>query len=423
MKTMDTNLHTRTFSTFEEAHSILKPVFDRALENPFLNWDWLQTYWNCTKGLGETLLLAGVFRGEEAVAAVPFRVRRIGGLSTAILLTEGRADRHDIAGERSPQVARAVLKALQERGVHAVRCTEVEEDSVLARVLLSESAKGVRQYPSPFRDLSANAPVDVKSNRTFQKRIPNYRKRLAAFGEVEFKVLDFDQDRAGCLAWLPRLFELHDLRHADRRNSWKSDRNREFLTNYLRDAERTNFLGFVTLLDGAPVAFDLGFRTGNRFTLYIPAFHPAFERFRLGHINRYSSFLYCKEAGITLYDFSRGDSFAKRVWSHGAVDSYAFTVKLGAGLLPLLAEAVLDLPVRAKLWVKESGVVPKVQQWVGFLRPKQAEPAVQPAGECELPASLRYSTITGLSLQSLTQLVELVFLTQTEQKDANAQSP
>jgi hypothetical protein len=166
MDTMNTNLHTRVFSTFEEASASLKPVFDGVPENPFLNWDWLQTYWASTGRRGERLLLAGVFRGEEAVAAAPFRVRRTAGLRMATVLTEGRADRQDIAGERSPQIARAMLRALREAGVHAVRCTEVEEDSVLARTLLSENAKAVRQYPSPFRDLSTSAPVEVKSNRT-----------------------------------------------------------------------------------------------------------------------------------------------------------------------------------------------------------------------------------------------------------------
>lgn len=419
---MTTQLETRVFHSFDDASSDLKAVFssDRS-ENPFLNWDWMQAYWGSTARRGESLLLVGVYRGGAAIGGAAFRVGGRLVFRTARLLTEGRADRQDFAGEQSPQAARAILAALREQGILAVRCTDVDGTSILARVLRGANALESHQYPCPFRDLSANAPVDVKSNRTFQKRVPNYGKRLAAFGEVSFQVMDFDRDRAASLALLPQLFALHDLRHAGRRNSWKSNQNREFLAKYLRTAERTNFLAFVTFLDGAPVAFDLGFRAGSRFVLYIPAFHPAFERFRLGHINRHFSFQYCKDAGITTYDFSRGDSFAKRVWAHGATESFAFTAQLKPGLASNAAAFLLDLPVRAKSWARDNGIPAKVASWSQwFRRPAEIGATQVPVVSFEMPESLRYSSLAKLPLPSLTNLVEVVFLTQTDQKDVKA---
>lgn len=418
-------LDVRVWDSFERARPRLAPLFDQASSrNPFFAWDWMSSYWASTRRGNESACLIGVFRGEELIAATALRLRKVLGVATvAEFLTEGRSDSQGLAGEQSLAVANAVLRYLHGRGISgAVRLNEMAEASALyeaCRLANGEQAL-TREYPCPYRDLTASAPPDSGSNKSFQKRIPNYRRRLEAFGRVELKVLDFDAQREECLEWLPRLFALHDLRHAERRNAWKDGRNREFLVQYARSAARSNLLAFVTLLDGVPVAFDLGFRCGNKFVLYIPAFHPSFEKFRLGHINRWMTFQECGKLGIDHYDFSRGDSFAKRVWAHGAVDNYSCTFPLSSGMVSRATTLALQAPVRLKAWLRDHNQTSRIAAMVEFAKgPQSRKTAVQtvPAALEREAGPLRYSRLAALPEAQMTQLVEFVFAQQCKESE------
>ncbi|BDC49341.1 hypothetical protein F183_A16570 [Bryobacterales bacterium F-183] len=416
-------LDVRSWDSFERARTRLAPVFDAAsAQNPFLAWDWMSAYWESTRRSGERISLLGVFRGDELIAATAFRLRKKYGAATLVeFLTEGRSDSQGIAGEQSLAVANAILQHLRTRGLNgAVRLNEMAEGSPMYEACrLAYGAEAMTcEYPCPYRDLTSAAPPESSSNKSFQKRIPNYQRRLEAFGRVELKVLDFDANRAECLEWLPRLFALHDLRHAERRNAWKDERNREFLTDYARTAVKSNLLAFVTLLDSVPVAFDLGFRCANKFVLYIPAFHPSFEKFRLGHINRAMTFQQCSRLGIDHYDFSRGDSFAKRVWCHGVIDNYSCTFPLGSGMPSRLATYALQAPVRLKAWLREHNQTKRIATIVEFAKGPQTKAAKVSADPARLrreAGPLRYSALAGLPEEQMTQLVEFVFAQQCKE--------
>jgi CelD/BcsL family acetyltransferase involved in cellulose biosynthesis len=381
------------------------------------------SYWNATRRNNENACLLGIFRGDELVAATALRLRKVLGAATvAEFLTEGRSDSQGIAGEQSLAVANAVLRYLRGRGIHgAVRFNEMAEGSPMHEAcrLAHGEPKLTREYPCPYRDLTASAPPESGSNKSFQKRIPNYRRRLEAFGAAQLKVLDFDSNRSECLEWLPKLFALHDLRHADRRNAWKDVRNREFLVHYAKAAEKSNLLAFVTLLDGMPVAFDLGFRCGNKFVLYIPAFHPSFEKFRLGHINRWMTFAECAKLGIDHYDFSRGDSFAKRVWAHGAVDNYSCTFPLSGSFISKAATFALRAPVRLKAWMRDHNQTSRIAAIVEFAKGPQSRKSTSsmPAALRREAGPLRYSRLAGLPEAQMTQLVEFVFAQQCKEAE------
>lgn len=417
-------LEARAWNSFERARPRLASLFDEAAaSNPFHAWDWMSSYWDATRRKGESVCLLGIFRSDELIAAAAFRLRKVlGAVSVVEFLTEGRSDSQGIAGEQSLAVANVILRYLRTRGIcGAARLNEMAEPSPMREACRLTHGEGAltREYPCPYRDLTASAPPESGSNKSFQKRIPNYRRRLEAFGTASLKVLDFDANRQECVAWLPRLFALHDLRHADRRNAWKDVRNREFLANYARTAVRSNLLAFVTLLDGVPVAFDLGFRCGNTFVLYIPAFHPSFEKFRLGHVNRWMTFQECARLGIDHYDFSRGDSFAKRVWAHGAVDNYSCTFALSGGLMSRLTAFTLRAPVRIKAWMREHNQTSRIATFVEFARGPQSRKSSQaiPVALTRESGPLRYSRLSGLPEARMTQLVEFVFAQQCKDSE------
>ena len=136
-------------------------------------------------------------------------------------------------------------------------------------------------YPCHFRDLGPEALPEPPSHRALQRHLPGYAARLRASGDLGLLTLDFDARREEALGWLPRLYALHDLRHSARRNLWKERVNREFLRQWLETAERSQCLAFLLLVDGLPVAFNLGVRIGTTFSSHITAFHPAFQKLSL----------------------------------------------------------------------------------------------------------------------------------------------
>lgn len=396
--------------------SEVRRLFASDPANPFLNPDWMGGYWQATQRGHERLAVIGVYGGEAGlIAAAAFRYHRRFGTAHFRFLAEGRADYGSFAGEQSPEVFVAILdrlRLLARSG--AVRFSDVVAHSPLAGFLAAQrGAVQTELYPAPYRDLGAPRPPNSDSNRKFQSRIPSYIRRLEVLGPVTLDVLDFDGERERSLAALPALFAIHDLRHAGRRNAWKKESNREFLRRFASTAEQSNLLGFVTRLDGVPVAFDLGFRAGERFVLYIPAFHSSFEKFRLGHINRYLTFEKCAELGITHYDFSRGDSFAKRVWSTGARDNLEFCLPLASGPGSRIATTLLAAPNVAKAFLRRRKWNEPLGRLVERVRP---EKHAAPDGSGNVPGSLwdgaqplRYSLIQHLGEGPLTQIAESLF--------------
>lgn len=298
-----------------------------------------------------TPLLVGAYRNGELVTFAPLVMRRRYGLRTIGFIAEGRADINGFVGEVTRETVDAVLKALP-RG--ALRLADIRESDPLVKLL---AAHVLRPYPNPLRQLGPDAPAGTGSNRRFQVRIPGYARRLAEQGRVEHEMVDFDTRRPEALALLDQFWQIHDLRHAGRRNAWKDPSNRAFLREYIEQSERSDVLAFVLKFNGRPVAFDLGFRAGSRFLLYIPAFHPDYDRFRPGHVNRFYSFPKCREMGMDIYDFSRGDSFAKRVWSTGEEWSVILT---NSRLLAWIDE----LKILGRRW----GLNQRIGRWLERLR-------------------------------------------------------
>ena len=422
MKPDNTELTTKVWNSIQEASMAVNgPAAMFGSENPFLRLDWMREYWlTHSSATSWKPFIVGVFRGEKLASLAGFRVSPSWfGVRFVRFLVDGKADYLGMAGETSQETLNAVLKAVRSLGPHVViQLTDLAEDSALSGLLESDGAacriqRRVELYPCPYRTLAGEAAAASKSNRKFQGRIPGYLKRLSAMGEVELRVIDFDRDRGAALAWLPSLFALHDLRHQNRRNSWKDRQNREFLRSYVQRADRSDLLGFLLLLDGQLVAFDLGFRMQNSFCLHIPAFHPAFEKFRLGHITRFLSFQKCAELGFDVYDFSKGDAFAKRVWSNGCRSNYEYVLTLedsararaGAKALSAISALMargraLGVNRRAGRWLEQWYHPGRKAASMGGARDKSY-------GE-KMPLS--YSLVAGLPLPHLTSVVDFVFV-------------
>jgi CelD/BcsL family acetyltransferase involved in cellulose biosynthesis len=409
------------WNSFHEAEAMVRPFLREHNQNIFLSFDWTVEYSRRVREPhGWRPLPVGVFREDRMVAFALLSVRRgTCGIPIVTFTGEGRGAYLGLAGESSAEVIETLRNELVRLLPHAVlRLADVVEgDPLLDHFDASTGLAAVHRtavYPCPFRDLRPGAPADSPSHRTFQKRIPGYARRLERFGEVRHLLLDFDAAREQALEWLPRLFALHDLRHGQRRNPWTAPGNRAFLAAWLESAERTQCLCFVLLLDGLPVAFDLGFRVGDSFCLHIPAFHTAFEKFRLGHINRYFSYAACRELGIGIYDFARGDAFAKRIWATGKRDNFDLVAAAGTSRRAWLVAQTMAAKTRAMVWARGHGLSRSklTRWWYGWLnRAGAAPPAAlpeQPARQPGQTVPFRYGLVADLPLDLLTRVVGFV---------------
>lgn len=406
---------------------MVRPFLREHNQNPFLSFDWTAEYSRRVREPdGWQPLPVAILSEDRMVAFAPLSVRRGAcGIAVVTFTGEGRGAYLGLAGESSPAVVETLRNEIARLFPHAVlRLSDVlEDDPLLKHFDSSIGLAAVHRaaiYPCPFRDLRPDAPPDPPSHRTFQKRIPGYARRLERFGEVRHLLLDFDAARREALEWLPRLFALHDLRHGRRRNPWTDPDNRAFLSAWLERAECSRCLCFVLLLDGMPVAFDLGFRVGDSFCLHIPAFHTAFEKLRLGHINRYFSYAKCRELGIGIYDFARGDAFAKRIWASGTRDNFELVAAVGASRRAWLAAETMAAKTRAMVWGRGHGLSRSKlkiwwHEWLNragrWLPARDAAPAASPEQCVRQPGQtvpFRYRLVADLPLDSLTRVVEFV---------------
>lgn len=352
------------WDSLEECEGVVRPLLDSEGTNPFLGFDWLKLHWrHFGSQRGRELLLVGVWRNGGLVTFAPlWHRRRFAGLREIGLVGEGLSDYLGFAGEASTCTLQAVVRTITGRWPDALfRFHDISRDTDLSRALDSATAFACHRkatlYPCTHRDLDAlDGHRFSPGQKKHERRVRNSLLRLRIIGDVQSVVLDFDRDRESALDMLPRMFELHRLRHEGSLNAWCQKRNRAFLEEYLRTARRTSMIAFVTLIDGNPIAFEIVVRSGPRVVLYIPAFHPAFSAFRLGHINLHLMMERCAAEGIRIIDFSKGASQAKRHWATGESRNDRYYVALHASLRNWVVMTGALLLLRAKVWGREKGL-------------------------------------------------------------------
>lgn len=412
------------WNSFEECEEPARRLLESGYANPFLGFDWLKLHWqHFGSKAGRELLLAGVWEGEELICFAPLRFsRRLGGLREIGLVGEGLSDYLGFVGEASPRTLEALISSVTQRWPDALfRFHDIDHNTNLREALdhttMFARRARVRLYPCSHRDMDAVEETRLSSaKKKHRQHIRSSIRRLEKMGDFRFFALDFDQDRDTGLKLLPKLFELHRLRHDGTLNAWCRKRNLDFLEEYLRTAQRASAIAFVVELDGTPVAFEIVVRHGPRMVLYIPAFHPAFAAFRLGHVNLHLMMEYCAEAGIRIVDFSKGASQAKRHWATGESCNYCYYAVRNSSLRNRLLMSGELLALRAKVWGREKGVNAFIRVQLGKAKREAASrwrrQAARPAGALSPDGEwkqFRYRDVADLPVDPLTKILDFVY--------------
>lgn len=417
-------VETRVYGSFEECESGVRPFLQRATANPFLQWDWLRECW-CMSGASRRgkLMLTAVSRDGEMVSLAPLVLAKSHlGVRRAEFVGEFWSDRNGFAGETSPEVLKAVVGAVRQRAPRAFfRFTDLVDAEPLHDLVKDADCfaetRSVRLYPYPYMELAFRGQAKIsKSHKKFLQRVRSLRERVGALGELTTTVLDFDRQRSFALTLLPHLLALHHLRHQGTMNTWCRPHGVQFLREFIENAETTQMLAFISSIDGIPVGFDMGFREGDTFSLYLTAFHPAFHQFGLGHVTRLMAFQSCAEIGINLYDFSKGANQAKRLWMTGEHAEDQFFCALHSSPLTRLAMRAEWLTSRAKVCCRDKGFNRRVRSFLGrFMEPFTDQSDLHLAGVpipreiSDEPRPLRLRNVIDLPVPALSSVTEFVF--------------
>jgi hypothetical protein len=408
-----TVLKTEVWSSLSDAAPHVRALLASDPENPFLNPDWLDQHWQATRRSNEQSAVIAVYESIDGqpmlVAAAAFRYRRGLEFTTFRFLGECRSDYNSIAGRQSPDVLAAILDALRRLAPSsAVRFADVISGTPLAVFLALQPEVVVIRTSRCGGGVPGRTGVPGSSSPA--SAVPGSINRLNVLGPIRFDALDFDEDRKRYLTQLPELFALGAMVQPS--HLW-NELDRSFLCTFLSTAAQTNMLGFVTRLDGVAIAFELGFRIGNRFVSYAHAAHPSLAKFGPDRMNRYLCMRHCAALGIDRCDFGRDDGCGADDRTPAPRYYFEFCLPLHRDWRSRFASLWLSVPgrLRRHQWCRQT-----LLPWrVAPTHRSALEPPREVRGEhlrlteWTGPQPLRYSLIADLPQPHLTRLINQLF--------------
>lgn len=319
---------------------------------------WQLSWWRTLRGDARPLVLLAEEGGRLAAAAPLMLVRRqaLGGRERAVeFIGTGTADYCDFIFDRErPAPLRGLLAWLDEHRQGWDRLSLVNIPGGSASLLELSDLFRRRRYPVDAR-LLYEAPARIlgdaeadreAANRESMRKAQRYFQRQ---GAVELRNLTAPDEIA---AYLEPFFEQHVRRWAD--TPTPSLFLREEPRAFYRELARTlapdgRLLFSVLLLDGAPLAFQLGFLSDGRMVGHKLSFDIAHARRSPGRAFFKYMLDYAIDSGLAEFDFGIGEEPYKYQFSNHARQIYGLTV-FRASVPYQLNRLWLD----AKGWVKRS---------------------------------------------------------------------
>jgi CelD/BcsL family acetyltransferase involved in cellulose biosynthesis len=331
------NYRIKTFSSFDEALSI-RPEWTRLAADHFMSqWNWLANWWDhCVVRAGDSnrcrpLIAAVLDEHSDVVGIAPFyKSRNLSGHALRVM-GDGNAcsDYTRILAEAGQE--RAVSESLADwisssdfrRDFGAIDWLEIEghmSEEITWQLLWNRLTTSGWSVDS--RELEGTWLAMLHDNwEAFCKTISKSRKR-----KIKRAFAHLDEGRATCqflttsdeclYAW-PKFVELHQKRRQTLGQSgcFANANFESFLRQVVSDYAS---VGQVVMTEVShelqPFGYLLLFRTRHRLWMYQSGFDPEFDHLEPGHLVNTCSLRYAIEAGLTEFDFLRGDEPYKEAW-------------------------------------------------------------------------------------------------------------
>lgn len=326
-----------TFLTRFEQLEALAPEWERLWRaNPrgeiFGTLPWMRAWWRAY-GAGRTVCAPAVFDNGRLIGLLPIARE---GRVWRFLGTPG-ADYNDVLSEpgREPLVVRETLRILAARMGPRDRCTldNIPETSALrahAGALPSAVRRRLflrRAAPCPRVEFGADR-IGLVASLVAKESLRRHRNKLRRTGALAFRhVVDRDEIRQH----LPAFFRQHMCRRAmtGEPGALAVPAARALCESLIDELDPATELRFAVLtLDGAPVAYHLGFELNGKFVWYKPAFNVDFWDSSPGEVLLGALFEYARDRQLDVFDFTGGAEalkyrFANRVPATWALHVYA----------------------------------------------------------------------------------------------------
>jgi CelD/BcsL family acetyltransferase involved in cellulose biosynthesis len=307
------------------------------LENVFLTFEWMSTWWRHF-GRGGKLAVIAIRAGDKLVGIAPFYVKlRFGLVRCLAFLADDHvgSDHLDLlaAPGREDAVVAGVASMLQarRRAFDYIELAEVGKESLAASLCARFVAAGMTcdeasaaicprtPLPSSFKEyLSRNLSQNVRHN--FNRRW----KILQEAGNAEFVEL---AEPASVETGFSELLRLHSLRFDERAEN--SAFLKPGIPEFNRDAMRAlaaqgRVRIYLLKVNGKSVAARYWFSFGRTMQAYQSGMDPEWNKYGVGLLTIGLGIRETIASGHTFFDFLRGASDYKLKWAPVTCQNFTF---------------------------------------------------------------------------------------------------
>jgi CelD/BcsL family acetyltransferase involved in cellulose biosynthesis len=320
----------------------LKENWNRLLEQSvsdtvFLRWEWIHTWWRVFKK-DRALFILEARRDGRLVGIAPFYLesRSPFGLKCLRLCSDDLApdylDIFSLPGEETV-MAREVVRYLQ--GPAARRWDIMQLESLRKDSLLLSPAFLQNQSSSTVKPLEGCPYIALTSSFEdyYKAQTPLHRFSLDKKSRKllnELHVTYQRIEREDALAdRLDQMFQLHEKRAAERhlQSNFVSTDVKRFHQLLAPLFLREGFLSLQFLDAGpVPICAHYYFKYRNKMHFYQSGFDPLWNKYSISMVLLYLAVQRAFEAGLTEFDFLKGEEGYKKLWMNGRRDEMRLTL-------------------------------------------------------------------------------------------------
>jgi len=309
----------------------------------FLKHAWLSAWWRRFGAVKRRLCVLELELAGETVGFAPFCVSKESAHGVLPLREVGFLGREKVTGDYldliaapglEEEVLDATLGALIERRGEwdLLRLSDLPEGCATAmRLARLADARELKLTPvpgqvCPYLPLPATWDAFLASvSGNLRSNLRRREKKLAGMG-ARF----VDRSREGTAEALASLFALHGARWSEmkgRTGNFVDERVRAFHQEMAPTLAHAGALGLWTVEVGErAVAAIYGFKHRGRFLYYQAGFDPAWAEHGVGLALMGHAIRRCIEAGLTEFDYLRGEEEYKRRWTSRSRRTLSFAV-------------------------------------------------------------------------------------------------
>lgn len=371
-------LELEVHANFAECEDVLRAFNSKVHnKNPFLEVDWLKEWWRYF-GKSKSLYLIVIRDGGNIIGFVPFyRVHRsIIGIYEFRLLGEGISSYLDFlcsAGYEGivtdslfnhfnslPYGVIVQLRDINDRfSRFFLNIRERSRDN-------NNNSSSYKLYPCPIAILGSSWEKFFKERRDRKSRY-NLQRAERLFSKLgKLKLREVTSTEVAHL--FPQLERIHRERFLTTENPLFKGPRRRFIESVFQKMIGFTISLSIEELDGVPLSFLWGFKMGEVFIDFAPAFDPAFASLSLGNIHLMRLIEKKIAEGFKYFDFSKGEADYKRWWSNDETSNYLFRFNFNLKIMGYCYYKLLNYITELLLEIRTRGYNKKIKNWIANWR-------------------------------------------------------